>query len=321
MWSNGKVTDEIDYLSAIEEGQYVIAQANAALNDKGEFTDDLISCRTQNEFTLSAPDKIDFMDVSPKQIVSVAASLIPFLEHDDANRALMGANMQRQAVPTLRSEKPLVGTGIERAVAIDSGVTVVARRGGSVDSVDASRIVVRVNDDETTAGEVGCRHLHLTKYTRSNQNTCINQRPLVRAGDAIKRGDVLADGPSTDLGELALGQNMLVAFMPWNGYNFEDSILISERVVEEDRFTTDSYRRADLRRTRHQAGPRGNHGGHSQRRRLGAGETRRSGHRVHRRRSARRRRPGGQGHAEGRDAADTRKKSCCGRFSARRLRM
>jgi DNA-directed RNA polymerase subunit beta len=236
--SNGAVTDQIDYLSAIEEGQYVIAQANAALNDKGEFTDDLISCRTQNEFTLSAPDKIDFMDVSPKQIVSVAASLIPFLEHDDANRALMGSNMQRQAVPTLRSETPLVGTGMERAVAIDSGVTVVARRGGTVDSVDASRIVVRVNDDETTAGEPGVDIYSLTKYTRSNQNTCINQRPLVRSGDAIKRGDVLADGPSTDLGELALGQNLLVAFMPWNGYNFEDSILISERVVEEDRFTT-----------------------------------------------------------------------------------
>src|SRR6267142_525731 len=206
--SNGAVTDQIDYLSAIEEGQYVIAQANAALNDKGEFTDDLISCRTQNEFTLSAPDKIDFMDVSPKQIVSVAASLIPFLEHDDANRALMGSNMQRQAVPTLRSETPLVGTGMERPVAIDSGVTVVNRRGGTVDSVDASRIVVRVNDEETTAGDV------------------------------IARGDVLADGPSTHLGELALGQNLLVAFMPWNGYNFEDSILISERVVEEDRFTT-----------------------------------------------------------------------------------
>ena len=190
--SNGKVTDQIDYLSAIEEGQYVIAQANATLGEKGEFVDDLISCRTQNEFTLSAPDKIDFMDVSPKQIVSVAASLIPFLEHDDANRALMGSNMQRQAVPTLRSETPLVGTGMERAVAIDSGVTVVARRGGSVDSVDASRIVVRVNDDETTAGEPGVDIYSLTKYTRSNQNTCINQRPLVKAGDAIKRGDVLA---------------------------------------------------------------------------------------------------------------------------------
>src|SRR6201991_3160168 len=236
--SGGKVTDKIDYLSAIEEGQYVIAQANATLNEKGEFVDDLISCRTQNEFTLSAPDKIHYMDVSPKQIVSVAASLIPFLEHDDANRALMGSNMQRQAVPTLRSETPLVGTGMERAVAIDSGVTVVARRGGSVDSVDASRIVVRVNDEETSAAEAGVDIYSMTKYTRSNQNTCINQRPLVNAGDVIARGDVLADGPSTHLGELALGQNLLVAFMPWNGYNFEDSILISERVVEEDRFTT-----------------------------------------------------------------------------------
>src|SRR5271170_3865767 len=236
--SGGAVTDQIDYLSAIEEGQYVIAQANATLNEKGEFVDDLISCRTQNEFTLSAPDKIDFMDVSPKQIVSVAASLIPFLEHDDANRALMGSNMQRQAVPTLRSETPLVGTGMERPVAIDSGVTVIAKRGGAVDSVDASRIVVRVNDDETLAGEPGVDIYNLTKYTRSNQNTCINQRPLVNAGDVIARGDVLADGPSTHLGELALGQNLLVAFMPWNGYNFEDSILISERVVQEDRFTT-----------------------------------------------------------------------------------
>ena len=234
---NGRVTDDIDYLSAIEEGQYAIAQANVRI-EKGMLQDDLVSCRYQNEFTLMPRDSINYMDVSPKQIVSVAASLIPFLEHDDANRALMGSNMQRQAVPTLRAETPLVGTGMERPVAIDSGVTVVARRGGQVDSVDASRIVVRVNDDETTAGEPGVDIYNLTKYTRSNQNTCINQRPLVNAGDRIARGDVLADGPSTHLGELALGQNLLVAFMPWNGYNFEDSILISERVVQEDRFTT-----------------------------------------------------------------------------------
>jgi DNA-directed RNA polymerase subunit beta len=234
----GKVTDDILYLSAIDEAQFVIAQANATLDAKGAFTDDLVSSRFQNEFMFSTPDKIQFMDVSPKQIVSVAASLIPFLEHDDANRALMGSNMQRQAVPTLRSETPLVGTGMERPVAIDSGVTVIARRGGMVDSVDASRIVVRVNDAETTAGEAGVDIYNLTKYTRSNQNTCINQRPLVHAGDVIAGGDVLADGPSTDLGELALGQNLLVAFMSWNGYNFEDSILISERVVQEDRFTT-----------------------------------------------------------------------------------
>ncbi|NBW88332.1 MAG: DNA-directed RNA polymerase subunit beta [Gammaproteobacteria bacterium] len=235
---NGKVTDKIDYLSAIEEGEFAIAQANANTDGKGALSDELVSCRFQNEFTLMPRERINYMDVSPKQIVSVAASLIPFLEHDDANRALMGSNMQRQAVPTLRTEAPLVGTGMERPVAIDSGVTVVAKRGGVVDSVDASRIVVRVNDAETVSAEPGVDIYNLTKYTRSNQNTCINQRPLVSAGDVIARGDVLADGPSTDLGELALGQNMLVAFMPWNGYNFEDSILISERVVQEDRFTT-----------------------------------------------------------------------------------
>ncbi len=233
-----KVTDEVIYLSAIEESQYVIAQANASMDEEGRLTDDLVSCRYQNEFTISTPDKIEFMDVSPKQIVSVAAALVPFLEHDDANRALMGSNMQRQAVPCLRAEKPLVGTGIERTVAIDSGSAIVALRGGTVDSVDAARMVVRVNDDETVHGEPGVDIYNLTKYSRSNQNTCINQRPLVNVGDVIARGDVLADGSSTDLGELALGQNMMVAFMPWNGYNFEDSILISERVVQEDRFTT-----------------------------------------------------------------------------------
>ncbi len=236
--TKGKATGNIEYLSAIEESQYVIAQANASLDDKGNLVDELVSCRHLNEFALSTPDKVEYMDVSPKQIVSVASSLIPFLEHDDANRALMGSNMQRQAVPTLRADKPLVGTGIERALAIDSGAAVVAKRGGVVDTVDAGRVVVRVSDAETVAGEAGVDIYSLTKYTRSNQNTCINQRPLVNPGDVIERGDVLADGPSTDLGELALGQNMLVAFMPWNGYNFEDSILISERVVEEDRFTT-----------------------------------------------------------------------------------
>ncbi len=235
---NGKVTDEIVYLSAIEEGRYVIAQANANLDAKGKLTDELIAVRFQNEFTISAPDRIEFMDVSPRQIVSVAASLIPFLEHDDANRALMGSNMQRQAVPCLRAEKPVVGTGMERKVALDSGAVVVANRGGVVDKVDAGRIVVRVNDDETVIGESGVDIYNLVKYTRSNQNTCMNQKPLVKPGDVVARGDVLADGPSTDIGELALGQNLLVAFMPWNGYNFEDSILISERVVQEDRFTT-----------------------------------------------------------------------------------
>ncbi|MDG4597325.1 MAG: DNA-directed RNA polymerase subunit beta [Candidatus Contendobacter sp.] len=235
---SGRVVDQIDYLSAIEEGQYVIAQANTTVDAEGRLIDELVSCRHQNEFTLAAVDKVQYMDVSPKQIVSVAAALIPFLEHDDANRALMGSNMQRQAVPTLRADKPLVGTGMERIVARDSGVCVIARRGGVVDSVDAGRIVVRVNDAETETGEPGVDIYNLTKYTRSNQNTCINQRPLVGVGEAVARGDVLADGPSTDMGELALGQNLLVAFMPWNGYNFEDSILISERVVQEDRFTT-----------------------------------------------------------------------------------
>ena len=233
-----RATDEIQYLSAIEEGDYTIAQANAGMDAKGSLVDELVSCRHKNEFMLSTVDKVDYIDVAPSQIVSVAASLIPFLEHDDANRALMGSNMQRQAVPTLRTEKPLVGTGMESIVAVDSGATVVAKRGGTVDSVDASRIVVRVNDDETKPGEVGVDIYTLVKYQRSNQNTNINQKPLARVGDKIAKGDVLADGPSTHMGELALGRNILVAFMPWSGYNFEDSILISERVVEQDDFTT-----------------------------------------------------------------------------------
>ncbi|MCV4225416.1 DNA-directed RNA polymerase subunit beta [Pseudomonas aeruginosa] len=232
------VTDEIVFLSAIEEADHVIAQASATLNEKGQLVDELVAVRHLNEFTVKAPEDVTLMDVSPKQVVSVAASLIPFLEHDDANRALMGSNMQRQAVPTLRADKPLVGTGMERNVARDSGVCVVARRGGVIDSVDASRVVVRVADDEVETGEAGVDIYNLTKYTRSNQNTCINQRPLVSKGDVVARGDILADGPSTDMGELALGQNMRVAFMPWNGFNFEDSICLSERVVQEDRFTT-----------------------------------------------------------------------------------
>ncbi|UCB55996.1 MAG: DNA-directed RNA polymerase subunit beta [Thiotrichales bacterium] len=236
--ANGKATADIEYLSAIEESNFVIAQANATLDNRGKLVDELVSCRYGNEFTLSSPEQVEYMDVSPKQIVSVAASLIPFLEHDDANRALMGSNMQRQAVPTLRAQKPLVGTGMERTVALDSGSSVIARRGGIVESVDAGRIVIRVNDDEATGDSAGVDIYGLTKYTRSNQNTCINQRPLVTVGDQVAKGDAIADGPSTDMGELALGQNMLVAFMPWNGYNFEDSILISERVVEEDRYTT-----------------------------------------------------------------------------------
>ncbi|SVB41786.1 uncharacterized protein METZ01_LOCUS194640, partial [marine metagenome] len=236
--ANGRVTGEIDYLSAIAEYPFVIAQANARVSTKGELQDELVSCRCRNEFTLSTPDKIDYIDIAPSQIVSVAASLIPFLEHDDANRALMGSNMQRQAVPTLLSEKPLIGTGMERRVATDSGVVVVAERGGVVNAVDAARIVVKVNDNEVSAGDVGVDIYNLVKYTRSNQNTTINQRPLVGIGDQISQGDVLADGPSTDLGELALGRNVLVAFMPWHGYNFEDSILLSERLVQEDIYTS-----------------------------------------------------------------------------------
>ncbi len=235
---NNKVTDEIDFLSAIDESDFVIAQASAPLDKKGAFVDDLVTVRYKGETTLKPKDEINYMDVAPQQMVSVAAALIPFLEHDDANRALMGSNMQRQAVPTLKTEKPLVGTGMERNVARDSGVCVVAFRGGVIESVDAGRIIVKVNDEETDAGEAGVDIYNLTKYTRSNQNTCISQKPLVKDGDVIQRGDILADGPSIDMGELALGQNMRIAFMPWNGYNFEDSILISERVVKEDRFTS-----------------------------------------------------------------------------------
>ncbi|MCY4050255.1 MAG: DNA-directed RNA polymerase subunit beta [Gammaproteobacteria bacterium] len=233
-----KVTDQVEYLSAIDEHKFVIAQANATLDKNGRFVDQLISCRHKNEYSLSSPDQVDYIDIAPQQIVSVAASLVPFLEHDDANRALMGANMQRQAVPVLRSEKPLVGTGMERPVAVDSGVTVTAQRGGVVDFVDASRIVVRANDEEHIEGEPGIDIYNLIKFRRSNQNTNINQKPLVVPGDTVNKGDVLADGPSTDLGELALGRNVLVAFMPWHGYNFEDSILISERLVKDEIYTS-----------------------------------------------------------------------------------
>ena len=233
--SNGKVTDEIIYLSAIDEAEHVIAQANVLLDKNNRFVDDLVAVRHANEFELMSPDRIDLMDVSPQQVVSIAASLIPFLEHDDANRALMGSNMQRQAVPVLKAEKPLVGTGLETVVARDSGVCIVAKNSGVVESVDASRIVVRVTDKKSkTASDV----YNLIKYTRSNQNTCINQRPIVKVGDVVKADDILADGPSVDNGELALGQNIRIAFMPWNGYNFEDSILISEKVAREDRFTS-----------------------------------------------------------------------------------
>lgn len=235
---DSKITSQIDYLSAIEEGRYIIAQANAFIDSTGRLSDELVSAREAGETLLVSPERIEYMDVAPGQVVSVAASLIPFLEHDDANRALMGANMQRQAVPCLRPEKAFVGTGIERTVAIDSGTTVQALRGGRVDYIDAGRVVILVNDAEATAGEVGVDIYNLIKYTRSNQNTNINQRPIVKVGDRVAKNDVIADGASTDLGELALGQNMLVAFMPWNGLNFEDSILISENVVKDDRYTS-----------------------------------------------------------------------------------
>ncbi|HAY41043.1 MAG TPA: DNA-directed RNA polymerase subunit beta, partial [Gammaproteobacteria bacterium] len=235
---NGKVTEEVVYISAIDEIEHTIAQANATVDENLQLTDTLISCRHKNEFVLVDAEQVTLIDIDSKQISSVAASLIPFLEHDDANRALMGSNMQRQAVPVLKAEKPLVGTGIERVVATDSRVCVTAKHSGVVEAVDASRIVIRADAKETMVGELGVDIYNLTKYSRSNQNTCINQKPLVKAGDIVASGDVLADGPSTDLGELALGQNMKIAFMPWNGYNFEDSILISEKVVHEDRYTT-----------------------------------------------------------------------------------
>ncbi|MBE8232467.1 MAG: DNA-directed RNA polymerase subunit beta, partial [Endozoicomonadaceae bacterium] len=235
---DGKITNDIVYLSAIEENDEYIAQVTAKSDNNGCLLKELVNVRHQHEFTLTQSDQVTYMDISPQQIVSVAASLIPFLEHDDANRALMGSNMQRQAVPTLRADKPIVGTGMERYVANDSGVCVIAKRGGIVDRVDSSRIVIRVNQEEILPGENGVDIYNLTKYTRSNHNTCINQTPLLKTGDRISAKDILADGPSTDLGELALGQNLRIAFMPWNGYNFEDSILISERVVEEDRLTS-----------------------------------------------------------------------------------
>ena len=234
---DGRVTDEVVYLSAMEEGRYHVAQANLPLDSKGRFTDDLVVCRHAGDVLMVTPDKVDFMDVSPKQLVSVAAALIPFLENDDANRALMGSNMQRQAVPLVRAEAPFVGTGMEGVVARDSGAAIAARRSGVVDQIDATRVVIRATEDLDPT-KSGVDIYRLMKFQRSNQSTCINQRPLVKVGDVVRKGDIIADGPSTELGELALGRNVLVAFMPWNGYNFEDSILLSERIVKEDVFTS-----------------------------------------------------------------------------------
>ena len=230
---NGKVTSEIKYLSAIEEEKFTIAQANSAVNKDGSFLEELVACRKNLNFELANRESIDYIDVSPKQLVSVAAALIPFLENDDANRALMGSNMMRQAVPLLKPESPLVGTGIESDVALDSGVTIVAKRSGVVDKIDGKRIVVKATD-VTDLSQSAVDIYNLSKFQRSNQNTCINQKPLVKVGDKIKKGDIIADGPATKLGELALGKNVTVAFMPWQGYNFEDSILISERCVTDD---------------------------------------------------------------------------------------
>jgi DNA-directed RNA polymerase subunit beta len=234
---DGRVSDEVVYLSAMEEGRYTVAQANIPIDNRGRFTEDMIVCRHAGDVQMVPADKVDFMDVSPKQLVSVAAALIPFLENDDANRALMGSNMQRQAVPLVRAEAPFVGTGMEGVVARDSGASIGARRTGIVDQVDATRIVVRATE-EADATKPGVDIYRLMKFQRSNQNTCINQRPLVKVGDQVKKGDIIADGPSTELGELALGRNVLVAFMPWNGYNFEDSILLSERIVKDDVFSS-----------------------------------------------------------------------------------
>src|ERR1700680_2360262 len=234
---DGRVTDEVIYLSAMEEGRYYVAQANVPLDPRGRFTEDLILCRHAGDVLMVARDRVDYMDVSPKQLVSVAAALIPFLENDDANRALMGSNMQRQAVPLVRAEAPFVGTGMEGVVARDSGAAIAARRTGVIDQIDATRIVIRATEDLDPT-KSGVDIYRLMKYQRSNQSTCINQRPLVKVGDLVRKGDIIADGPSTDLGELALGRNVLVAFMPWNGYNFEDSILLSERIVKDDVFTS-----------------------------------------------------------------------------------
>ncbi|KAB2861103.1 MAG: DNA-directed RNA polymerase subunit beta, partial [Bauldia sp.] len=234
---DARVSEEVVYLSAMEEAKYTVAQANAQLDAKGKFIEDLITCRHAGDVIMVPADKVDFMDVSPKQVISVAAALIPFLENDDANRALMGSNMQRQAVPLVKAEAPLVGTGMEAIVARDSGAAISARRTGVVDQVDETRIVIRATE-ELDPSKSGVDIYRLMKFQRSNQNTCINQRPLVRVGDRVEKGDIIADGPSTDLGDLALGRNVLVAFMPWNGYNFEDSILLSERIVRDDVFTS-----------------------------------------------------------------------------------
>ena len=300
---DGRVTDEVHYLSAMEEGRYTVAQANQPIDNRGRFTEDLITCRHSGDVVFVAPDKVDYMDVSPKQLVSVAAALIPFLENDDANRALMGSNMQRQAVPLVRAEAPFVGTGMEGTVARDSGAAIAARRTGVIDQVDATRIVVRATEDLDPT-KSGVDIYRLMKFQRSNQNTCINQRPLVKVGDLVHKGDIIADGPSTDLGELALGRNVLVAFMPWNGYNFEelDPPLRTHR--EGRRVHVDPHRGVRGDGPRHQAGPGRNHPRYPECLGRGTEEPRRGGHRLHRCGGSRRRHPVRQDHAEGRKPDD-----------------
>ena len=282
---DGHVTPEVVYLSAMEEGKYYVAQANAVLDKDGRLTEDFVVCRHAGDVLMVPADRVDYMDVSPKQLVSVAAALIPFIENDDANRALMGANMQRQAVPLVRSDAPFVGTGMESVVARDSGAAIGARRTGVVDQVDATRIVIRATADLDPT-QSGVDIYRLMKFQRSNQNTCITQKPLVRVGDVIRKGDIIADGPSTELGELALGRNVLVAFMPWNGYNFEDSILLSREHRQGGRVHLDPYRGIRGDGPRHQARARGDHARHPERVGRGAEEPRRGRHRLYRGRGA-----------------------------------
>jgi DNA-directed RNA polymerase subunit beta len=298
------VTDEVVYMSATEEMRHTVAQANAHLTEKGEFENEMVNTRQSGEYTLAPRESVDLIDVSPKQLVSVAASLIPFLENDDANRALMGSNMQRQAVPLLQADAPFIGTGIE-AARWPSTRAPPSRRvaPGVIDQVDAQRIVVRATED-LELGDAGVDIYRLRKFQRSNQNTCINQRPLVKVGDKVGKGEVIADGPSTDMGELALGKNVIVAFMPWNGYNYEDSILISERIVRDDVFTSIHIEEFEVAARDTKLGSGRDHPRHPERRRGGAAQPRRGGHRLYRCRSGAGRYPRGQDHAQGRKPDD-----------------
>ena len=316
------------YLSAWEEDNYIIAQANAPLDENGRFMQDRVDARRAGDFILAPRDEVQFIDVSPKQLVSVAASLVPFLENDDANRALMGSNMQRQAVPLLRARSPYVGTGMEYITARDSGAVVVTRRSGTVDYVDSQRIVVRVEgqgEADDVSKEMGADIYPMTKFKRSNQNTCINQKPIVRVGQKVAKGQVLADGPCTELGELALGRNVLVAFMPWRGYNFEDAILVSEKMVKEDYYTSIHIEEFEIEARDTKLGPGGNHARHPERVGDLPARPRRQRHHPHRRLRQAGRHPGRQGDAEGRDAADAGREAAArdlrreGRRRARRL--